>query len=176
MTDHAALIERCARGEADALKALMEVEGGRMLGVAIRMLRRRDVAEDAVQDCFVTIWRKAGQYDRERGAAKGWLYTILRNRCLTKLRQEAREIATEGEEIERQRDADVVAQAYNGLDASSDLRRCLGGLDETKRMAVLQSYVLGYTHGEIAGRMAAPLGTVKAWVRRGLEQLRACLS
>ena len=147
-----------------------------MLGVALRMLGRRDLAEDAVQDSLVQIWRKAHQFDSARGAASGWIYTILRNRCLTKLRRESWEIATESDVLERRQDQEIIDDAYARLDSASDLRRCLTALDPAKRSAVLFSYVLGYSHGEISGRMQAPLGSVKAWVRRGLAQLRECLS
>ncbi len=174
--DHAALVVACARGDEDALKALMEAEGGAMLGVALRMLRRRDLAEDAVQDSLVQIWRKAHQFDQARGSANGWIYTILRNRCISKLRHESWEIATEGDALERRLDQEIIDEAYERLDTRSDLRRCLAALDPAKRSAVLLSYVLGYSHGEISGRMQSPLGSVKAWIRRGLAQLRECLS
>ncbi len=176
MTDYDALIRACASGEKHALKTLMLAEGGRMLGVARRMLRRSDLAEDAVQDALVLIWRRAHQFDATRGSAKGWLYTILRNRCLTMLRQEDREVATDAEELDTQTEAAVLAAAFDGLETTSGLRQCLERLDESTRAAILSSYVLGHSHGEIAGRLAAPLGTIKARVRRGVLKLRECLS
>lgn len=174
--DHADLLADCATGDRRALQAIMTAEGSLMLGIALRMLRRRDLAEDAVQDCLVLIWRKAAQFDPSRGSARGWIYTILRNRCLTMMRQESWEIATEGDVLERNQDEAVAEDAYARLATTSDLRRCLGGLEPAKRSAVLLSYVLGYSHGEISGRMQAPLGSVKAWLRRGLNQLRECMS
>lgn len=177
MIDHSALVAACAAGDRVALKTLMDHEGKRMLGVALRMLRRRDLAEDAVQESFVALWRNAGQFDPERGSATGWIYTILRNRCLTLLRQGERD-AQHGdmETFDEAADESVLEDAYHRLDANSDLRRCLSTLEPSKRMAILASYVLGYSHGEISGRMKAPLGSVKAWLRRGLTQLRECLS
>lgn len=176
LTDHAMLLKSCANGDRAALRALMEAEGSRMLGVARRMLRRADLAEDAVQETLVLIWRRAHQFDPARGSAKGWVYTILRNRCLTLLRREDREVATEPEAFDREVDGAVLEQAFDRLSATSDLRRCLEGLDDQTRRAILSSYVLGHSHGEIAGRMEAPLGSVKSWVRRGLGKLRECLS
>lgn len=176
VTDHAQLIKACANGDRAALKRLMEAEGGRMLGVATRMLRRRDLAEDAVQDAMVLVWRRAGRYDPDRGSASGWVYTILRNRCLTMLRNEAREMPTAPETIEESLEGGVLDTAWDRLDTASDLKRCLEGLDDGTRRAILSSYVLGHSHGEIAGRMKAPLGSVKSWVRRGLSKLRECLS
>lgn len=176
MTDHAALISACAAGEKQALKTLMQAEGGRMLGVARRMLRRSDLAEDAVQDALVLVWRRAHQFDASRGSAKGWLYTILRNRCLTMLRQEDREVATEADQIEATSQEAVLTAAFEGLETTTGLRQCLERLDGATRQAILSSYVLGHSHGEIAGRLDAPLGTIKARVRRGLLKLRECLS
>lgn len=170
------LIAGCAAKDRVALKQLMETEGGRMLGVATRFMRRADLSEDAVQDAFVLIWRRAGQFDPSRGSAKGWIYTILRNRCLTILRQEQRDIATEPEVLDQNLDDQVVNAAWDRLDNASDLRQCLAALDDGTRRAILSSYVLGLSHGEIAGRMSAPLGSVKSWVRRGLSKLRECMS
>lgn len=176
--DHGALLHACAAGDRASLRRLMDLEGARMLGVARRMLRRQDLAEDAVQDSFIAIWRKAGQFDPARGSARGWVYTILRNRCLTLLRDADRGLVEPGHTPDSEENPDdlVLDAAYSRLDMDSDLRRCLGALEPSRRMAILSSYVLGYSHGEISGRMKAPLGSVKAWVRRGLAQLRECLS
>ena len=173
--DPVALIKACADGEQAALKKLMEIEGPRMLGVAQRILRRRDLAEDALQDSMVLIWRRAGQFDASRGSARGWMYTILRNRSLTMLRNEIQEIPAGVPDELGGEEHDILENAYLRLDARSDLRKCLDQLDPKKRMAILSCYVLGYSHGELAGRMRAPLGSVKAWIRRGLQALRECM-
>ncbi len=175
MFDHADALLRCARGEKPALRALYQEEAGRLIGVTLRILRRRDLAEEAVQDAFVQIWRKAGQFDPARGSARGWVYAIARNRALNILRDSGREDLVASEDLDALREADPVESAWSGLDHASRLRGCLEALDEQKRRCVLMAHVLGCTHGEIAGRLGAPLGTVKAWVRRGLIALRECL-
>ncbi|WP_118133388.1 sigma-70 family RNA polymerase sigma factor [Oceanicella sp. SM1341] len=175
MLDHAEALKRCAAGDQSALQALFTEEAGRMTGIAMRVLRRRDLAEEAVQDAFVQIWRKADTYMPERGSARGWIYTIVRNRALNILRDSGRELPTLPEDIDTMRETDPVSASWDGLDEASRLRGCLSGLDEVKRRCILMAYVLGYSHGEIAGRLDAPLGTVKAWVRRGLAALRECL-
>lgn len=178
MTDHAALLRACASGEQSALRALFESESARMIGVAARILRRRDLAEEAVQDTFVQIWRKAAQYDTSRGSALGWIYAILRNRALTILRDGAREDLTPESDLDILREAadDTGTEAFELLHESNKLRECLERLDPSRRQSVLMSYVSGYSHGEIAGRLKVPLGTAKAWVRRGLAQLRECMA
>ncbi|GMG85640.1 sigma-70 family RNA polymerase sigma factor [Paralimibaculum aggregatum] len=170
-------LEACARGDRAALRRIFEAEGGRLAGVALRILRRRELAEEAVQEAFVKIWRSAGQYDPARGSARGWIYAVLRNHALNMLRDGSRETATEPGALDALRDDEaMLSAAWERLDEASALKRCLAALDTAKRQAVLMAYVLGYTHGEIAGRVGAPLGTAKAWVRRGLAALRACLS
>lgn len=173
VTEHADLLRACAQGDTDALRRLMEAEGGKMLGVARRMLRRADLAEDAVQDALVLIWRRAHQFDDGRGSARGWIFTILRNRCLTMLRTEDRGLA---DTAETEPDDLVLDTAFDNLGQGLDLRRCLASLEPETRRAILSSYVLGRSHGEIAGRMGAPLGSVKSWLRRGIGKLRECLS
>ena len=176
MEDQASALLACAKGDQEALRRLFEAEAGKLQGVALRILRRHDLAEEAVQDTFVRIWKVAGQFDPERGSARAWIYAILRNRALTILRESDRERPESPAVLAEQSDEETLREAWAGLSETSDLQRCLGELDETKRQGILMAYVLGYTHGEIAGRLGAPLGTAKSWVRRGLQALRECLS
>lgn len=175
MLDYAQTIEACARGDTAALRALFEFEGPKLLGVAQRILTRRDLAEEAVQDAFAQIWRKAASFDRDLGSARGWIYAILRNRALNMLRDGAREQTMPAEDLDRMRET-TLAASWDGLDPEGLLRRCLGELEPERRRALLMVYVLGLTHGEVAGRMSVPLGTAKAWIRRGLGALRECMS
>ena len=172
-------LTRCASGERAALRQIFDSEAGRLLGIATRILRRRELAEEAVQDAFVQVWLKAGQYSRDRGSPRGWLGAIVRNRSLNMLRDGKREEATDGDRLSEMLDAGAIDEAeaaYSALAARSRLRECLEGLDADKRRCILMAYVSGYTHGEIAGRLKIPLGTAKAWVRRGLASLRDCMA
>ena len=175
MLDYAETLEACARGETAALRALFEFEGPKLLGVAQRILRRRDLAEEAVQEGFAQIWRKSGSFDRGFGSARGWIYAVVRNRALNMLRDGAREETVPAEDLDRMRETNIAA-SWDGLDPEGLLRRCLGQLEPERRRALLMVYVLGLTHGEVAGRMSVPLGTAKAWIRRGLIALRECMS
>lgn len=178
--DHGRLLRACAAGDRTALEILFEVEASRMKGVARRMLRRDDLAEEALQDAFLRIWQKADQYDPDRGSALGWIYAVQRSIALNMLRSSAREDLIAPEQIDALRDAEgslqVADDIWERLATSSQLRACLARLDPLKRNAVLLSYALGLSHGEIAGRLSSPLGTVKAWLRRGLASLRECMS
>jgi len=172
-----AALTACARGDQAALRRIMEMEGGRLLGVAQRMLHRRDLAEEAVQDTLVQIWRKSGQFRIGEGSARGWVFAILRNRCLNILRDGSRLSLLDDDSLHAMQDARqlAVTAAWDGLGPMA-LRDCLAGLDGAPRHAILLAYVGGYSHGEIAALQSVPLGTCKSWIRRGLDTLRECMS
>ena len=168
----AAAIARCAGGERSALRVIYDIEAGRMTGVARRMLRRQDLAEEAVQDTFMRVWRAARTFDPQKGAARTWIYAILRNCTLSILRDEGR---FSPEEEKSEDAAPVTENALALLPESNALRRCLEQLDEQPRSAVVLAYVHGLSHGELAGRLGVPLGTIKSWVRRSLISLQECM-
>lgn len=169
----------CAAGRPDGLDAILAAEGPRMLGLAERMLRRRDLAEEALQDALVSIWRKAGQYRSDTGSARGWIYAILRNRCLNILRDGRRLSLLPTEDLVTLQDARqglVPEEDWRPLAGSGRLAECLAALDPLCREAILLAHVGGFSHGEISARRGVPLGTVKSWIRRGLLALRECLT
>lgn len=178
-TDHGVLLQRCARGDRAALHELFEREAPRMKGVARRILRRDELAEEAMQDAFVRIWQRAGQYDAAGGSALGWIFAVQRSIALNMLRSARREDIADPDDVGAaiDRDAEILSadEIWARLSETSRLRDCLSQLDRTRADALLLAYAYGFTHGEIAGRLARPLGTVKAWLRRGLEALRECM-
>ena len=170
-------IAACARGEHGALRLIYEAESARMLGVAMGIVKRRPLAEEAVHDTFVQIWRAAGTFDPERGHGRTWIYAILRHRALAILRDEAR-LDLSGEPLDAQiaSDEDDPETIVTRLSEASALRRCLERLAPNRRAAIVLAYTHGLSHGELAGRLGLPLGTVKAWLRRSLVTLKACMS
>ncbi|MBX3609328.1 MAG: sigma-70 family RNA polymerase sigma factor [Hydrogenophaga sp.] len=181
--DHAAALADCARGDRSALRALYEREGRFLLGVALRIVRDRAAAEDVLHDAFVSIWTRAASFDPARGDARGWITSIVRHRALDVVRAGARQVAVDDDGLDALLDADAAAVATpdmaEAFALSAGLGRlddCLARLDSAKRNCVLYAYVDGCTHGEIAERLGAPLGSVKAWIRRGLLALRECLA
>ncbi|MCH2393810.1 sigma-70 family RNA polymerase sigma factor [Oceanibaculum sp.] len=174
--DHEAALAACARGDAAALRALYDAEAGRMFGLALRLVRRRDVAQDVVQDAFVMIWRNANRFDPARGPARAWMFAILRYRALSALRRTGREVELDEEATEAVPDESPDPLASVALmQESAALRRCLEGLDEPRRKPVVLSFLDGLTHGEIAERLKAPLGTIKSRIRLALRDLQECL-
>jgi RNA polymerase sigma-70 factor, ECF subfamily len=175
--DYAALLTACGRGDRAALRAIYEREAAAMIGVAQRIVKRRELAEEIVHDAFVQIWRHAARYDPALGAGRGWMFAIVRNRAINALRDTAREQSAPEEEIAAAIDSGQDGEnAFDRLVEGSALRRCLDRLDPRRRASVLLAYVEGLSHGEIAARLGVPLGTAKSWITRSLAQLRECLA
>ena len=169
----AAAVARCASGDRGALRVIYDIEAQRMVGVARRMLRRQDLAEEAVQDAFMRLWRSARTFDPQKGAARSWLYAILRNCALTILRDESRfsdgaDAAEGGCADDRERFG--AAAGDERAAALPRTARC-----PQRRSVVVLAYVHGLSHGELAGKLGVPLGTVKSWVRRSLISLQECM-
>jgi RNA polymerase sigma-70 factor (ECF subfamily) len=174
--DYESALMACARGDERQLQRIYEQEAGRLLGVAYRILRRRDLADDAVHDAFLQIWQKASTFDPARGSGRGWIYTVVRHRALNILRDMSRETLT-GEQFNDLPAHDGDPLSYlSRLSEAASLSHCLERLDTSKRTSILLAFVDGYTHQQIAARLNAPLGTVKAWIRRGLLSLKDCLA
>ena len=175
--DLAELLQACARGERSSLRAIYERECAAMIGVAMRIVRRRELAEEIVHDVFVQIWRHAKTFDPTLGSARGWMFAIVRNRAISALRTTSRELPTAEEELTAAVDRGTESEnAFDKLAEGSALKRCLERLEPRRRLGVLLAYVEGLSHGEIAARLGVPLGTAKSWLHRSLAQLRECLA
>lgn len=175
--DHSALIVACGRGDRSALQSIFRREAGAMIGIAARIVKRRELAEEVVQEAFVAIWRNASRFDPGIGSGRAWLFQIVRNRALNTLRDTSRELPTEDEALNAAVDAGAdSANAFDLLADSSALKRCLEQLEPKRRQGILLAFVEGLSHGEIAARMKVPLGTTKSWLRRSLIALRECLA
>lgn len=168
------LLARCAAADAAALERLYELTSPALFGCLTRMLRRRSVAEEALQDVFVTIWQRAGQFRPERGRAMAWLVSIARYRAIDLLRRERLAPALVAEPAEA---AAAVAEAPDETwhPGATLLERCLELLTQQQRHCLELAFVAGNSHEDIAGLIGSPLGTVKSWIRRGLRTLRTCL-
>lgn len=175
--DYDAALAACARGDHGALRRIYDQDSRRLLGVALRIVRHRQIAEDVLHDAFLNIWTRAHSFDPARGAGRGWVYSIVRNQALSLVRSGEREVAVEDDAL-----ASLAVDPAAGPEESfvlgedlGRLRDCLVGLDASKRASILYAYVDGCSHSEIAERLRSPLGTVKAWIKRGMNALRECM-
>jgi RNA polymerase sigma-70 factor (ECF subfamily) len=176
--DYDAAVLACARGERYALRALYEREARWLLGVALRIVRDRERAEDVLHDAFVQVWQHAATFQPELGSARGWLYTIVRHRALKEMRDPDRVQVMDPGDLSALADARQASAAEaeeRSLDAAS-LERCLQRIEAARRACLMHAFVDGYTHEQIAHKLNTPLGTVKSWIRRSLASLRECLS
>jgi RNA polymerase sigma factor (sigma-70 family) len=176
--DYEAAVEACARGERYALRSLYEREARWLLAVAQRIVRDRELARDVVQDAFLQIWQRASSFRRDLGSGRGWIYTVVRHRALDEVRKVRPEHAA-GDDLEAIADArglHAPGLDSGAHDSAESIERCLGTLEERKRECIVYAFVEGYTHDQIAAKLATPVGTVKSWIRRGLLALKECLA
>jgi RNA polymerase sigma-70 factor (ECF subfamily) len=167
------LLLRCAAGDRAAFRQVYDLQSPKLYAVALRITRRANLAADAVQEAFLQVWQNAGHFDPKRGKAEAWLIGLARYRALDLVRVGSRELS--GIELPEQVDEtptplEQVTMSYE----TEALRRCLGTLDPDKRRMIELAFVGGHSHGELADRLGIPLGTVKSWIRRGLEALKRC--
>ncbi|WP_447957662.1 sigma-70 family RNA polymerase sigma factor [Vreelandella sp. EE7] len=178
--DYADTLVRCARGEHDALHSLYREEGSRILGVVYRIVKDRGMAEDIVHDAFLNIWQRAATFDPEKGTARTWIFSIARHLALNAIRQRERvtDDAFDADSVEQEDTRRPEGQTLDAFDWQTGQRmdECLKELEAERRNCVLQAYVDGLSHAEIAAHTGAPLGTVKAWIKRSLVRLRECLA
>jgi RNA polymerase sigma-70 factor, ECF subfamily len=171
-----ALLTRCAAGDRSALESLYARVAPILLAVLIRMLRRRDVAEDALQDVFVSVWQRARQFDPIRGRPLAWLVSMARYRAIDLQRSARPAVALTGlSALEPQLQSEDPLDADEMLGTGALLLRCLEQIAAPQRRCLMLAYQEGLTHSEIARAVNEPLGTVKSWVRRSLLALRRCL-
>ena len=172
--DYEANLAACAEGSRGALRTLYERESRWLLGVALRIVRNRALAEEVLQEAFLQIWRGACTFDRSRGSGRGWIYTVVRHRALQEIRKAVPTVsALDVENLPGEEPA--ADESLQGIDAEA-LDRCLEQLEPQRRECIIQAFVEGYSHAQIAARVGKPVGTVKSWVRRGLLSLKDCLS
>jgi RNA polymerase sigma-70 factor (ECF subfamily) len=174
-----ALLAQCTLRNQRAFADLYGLTSAKLFGVALRILRRQDWAEEVLQECYVSIWNHAGDYAVQKSAPLTWMTSIVRNRCLDWLRRPRQEATGDEYDIAVEAWQDEAPGPLERLAASSEaaaLARCLQQLEGKQRQSIMLAFFHGLSHSEVAGHMKQPLGTVKTWVRRGLERLKVCLS
>ncbi|MGH8529552.1 MAG: sigma-70 family RNA polymerase sigma factor [Nevskiales bacterium] len=160
-----------------AFQQLYDLTAAHLLGLALRILKNRALAEDAVQEAFVQIWQHAGEYRSGRGHPQAWMGTIARYRALDLLRRQPRhELSLDDDSSPSAAGAALSLAGDDHAAPEAMLHHCLAHLPAETQRALRLAFVEGYTHGELSQRMGVPLGTLKSWIRRGLTRLRDCLN
>ncbi len=173
------LISRIAAGDESAFALLYKRFAGSLFAVAQRMMNDPKEAEDVLQEGFTYIWRKAATYDPARSNPFAWAMMITRNKAIDRLRARQRmeklrgRVTNEGENLQHDDLASAEEPAIR--DQARLVRSVLRDLPEEQRQSVELAFFGGLTHEQIAERLATPLGTIKARIRRGLLRMRDCL-
>ena len=171
------LLGRIAARDAAAFSALYEATSAKLYGVVARILPRGDAAADALQEAYVRIWEKAGEFDPAKGSPLAWMATIARNRALDEVRRvrpgSLEDLPESFEPAADQVDPLAARERSEGL---VKLLICLQALDEEKRAVVLLAYYRGLSREALALRFGRPVPTIKTWLHRSLAQLRDCLA
>lgn len=172
------MLARAAEGDHGALAALYAATSAKLLGVCLRILSDRAESEDVLQEVYLTVWRRAGAFDGSRGVSPiTWLASIARNRAIDRLRARGPAGRSVGEEAAFEL-PDPAPLADQRLETSQDaarLQACLGELEPRAAAAIQTAFFEGVSYEGIAERLGQPAGTVKSWIRRGLQRLRGCL-
>ncbi|MFJ2538325.1 sigma-70 family RNA polymerase sigma factor [Pseudomonas sp. NPDC087614] len=169
------LLAQCSLGDRRAFETLYRSVGPRLHGVALRFMGRSDLAEEVLQESFVRIWNNASRYEAHLSAPMTWMINITRNQAIDQLRKHRDRPLSD---VEQDALADESPSAHEQLSSAREahaLNRCLDSLDGMQRQSISVAYFQGLSCTELAEHLATPLGTVKSWIRRGMERLRRCL-
>lgn len=169
------LLGLAGAGRADAFEAIYDRHAGAALALARRTVGSRPLAEDVVQEAFLSVWRAAPSYRPERGAVRAWMLTIVRNRAIDAVRRHAtRERRSVGAEVlddHPDARADTAVEALRRMEDVA-VRAALDLLPVTQRAVIESLYFGGFSHAQVATALELPLGTVKGRTRLGLKKLR----
>ncbi|MES2128598.1 MAG: sigma-70 family RNA polymerase sigma factor [Pseudomonadota bacterium] len=165
-----------------SFRALYEAASPKLFGFALRILHKRELAEEVLQDSFVAIWNHAANYQAHLAAPMTWMATIVRNKAFDHLRRSDAAVEIDAEQF----DSDVMnalqdpqATPIEALQMSGDAKAlawCMSALEGAQRQVLALAYYHDLSHSEVATQLTLPVGTVKTWIRRSLEKLRTCLA
>jgi RNA polymerase sigma-70 factor (ECF subfamily) len=175
-TDLILLLSRAAQGDREAFRAVYGATSAKLYGIVLRILRRPDLAEEVLQDVYVSIWKHAATFDPKRASPITWMVTIARNRAIDEIRRKIHlPSASEAEALDV---PDPGVSAVERIEQDDDRRRleaCLERLEESRRDLVKLAYLDGLSRQELADRFGHPVATIKTWLHRSLKSLKDCL-
>ncbi len=169
------LLAATARKDEQAFNKLYSLASANLYAVALRILKKEAAAQDALQEAFVQIWHRAVDFHSDKGSPMAWMATIVRYRSLDILRKQKKMLQVDDIDLE-QVDAELgpLGKLLES-DMAQVLWQCLQELNDKQRSVILMAFYDGLTHDELAERTTTPLGTIKSWIRRGLQSVKGCL-
>jgi len=172
-----AAMVRLAAGDAAALEEIYRATRVKLFGITLRILGDQKEAEDALQDVYVNLWQRADRYDPARASPIAWLAAFARNRAIDRLRTgKVRGGAVAVDEAEQLADKSPLADMLLvDAEQAAQIHKCLASLDARTQGHIRAAFFEGHTYAQLAEAADVPLGTMKSWIRRGLQRLRACL-
>ncbi|RZS58603.1 RNA polymerase sigma factor [Sphaerotilus mobilis] len=185
----AALLSRVALRDRRAFQDLYERSSPHLFAVVLRIQRNRALAEDVLQEVYVNIWRSASSYDTHRSQAMTWLTSVARNRAIDSLRRRQTEPDTvssqtwhgdgdpDNDDMLERMPSDMPGPEQLLVQAAQaqSIQGCMGQLSAEQQQSLALAFYQGLSHAEVADHLSQPLGTVKSWLRRGLQALKGCL-
>lgn len=172
------LMERVRTGDARAFEIIVDRHTDVAFSLAYRMCGRRVMAEDIVQESFVSLWRSGTRYDRTRGSVRSWVLGVVHNRAIDLFRRDSvrtsKDVVDDGT-VERLPSAESTEREAERRDEASQVRTALSALPEEQRKVIELAYFGGFSHSQIAEMLGLPAGTVKGRMRLGLTKLRVTL-
>jgi RNA polymerase sigma-70 factor, ECF subfamily len=171
-------MQRVHDGDARAFEVIFDRHADASFSLAYRMCGRSAMAEDVVQEAFLSVWRSGARYDRTRGSVRSWLLGVVHNRAIDAFRREtartSRDVSDEGV-AERMPAAERTDLEVERRDEAQQVHSALDGLPADQRQVIELAYFGGFTHSQIAQMLELPAGTVKGRMRLGLTKLRIAL-
>ncbi|MCK7551345.1 MULTISPECIES: sigma-70 family RNA polymerase sigma factor [Marinobacter] len=176
-SDIGQLIQRVVRRDRSAFAQLYEATAPKLLGTVMRIVRDRAWADDVIQDAYIKVWQKAGQYDAAKASPIAWMASIARNSAIDELRKQPARRSMGDEEIDEIASVQPTAQAeLEEQQAVNSLNSCIDELEKDRQDMVRLAYLNGWSRDELAAHFDQPVNTVKTWLHRALKQLKRCLA
>jgi RNA polymerase sigma-70 factor (ECF subfamily) len=176
MPELAAIMTRVAQRDRAAFAQLYNATSAKLYGVVLRILLRRDLSDEVLQEVYLKIWQKAVDFDAARSSPITWMVTIARNRALdVKRRKQPQSLEDLPDSFDIAAEIDDPLQSREQREALHQINRCMQGIEQPKRDMVLLAYLHGLSREQLAEKFNAPVATIKTWIHRSLTQLRMCL-
>ena len=170
------MIFRVAKADRSAFAGLYQATAPKLLGVVMRILNNRAWADEVIQDAYLKIWQKAGQFDAQKSSPITWMVSIARNSAIDELRKHPVGRTTNDNELDQ-----IAGQQPTAQDQAEDqqtvnqLNRCIDQLEKERQDMVRLAYLNGWSRDDLASQFGQPINTVKTWLRRALQDIKGCL-